>query len=209
MQVQVPPHFGVLGQDDEHALQPLEAFAPGLTGTPGNRAANLAAAAVLAPVLVVVPASHCSALQVHFCIRQLSSKSCCLCALRCVFGFSHAGAQPFSLYVSPAAELVMDFHAHLCQSEVIGVLAGVYDPTNRTVRCSQGGSTVQTGRSNLVAPKARCMVETKGQHSCMTVHATPSSEACWRRALCVKWTRRTTPQMLRWTQQTSGRCGSR
>ncbi|KAL4433628.1 hypothetical protein ABPG75_000069 [Micractinium tetrahymenae] len=76
-QVQAPPRFAALGQDDEHALQPLEAFAPGLMGTPG--------------------------------------------------------AQPYSLYVSPAAELVMDFHAHLCMNEVIGVLAGVFDPTNRTV----------------------------------------------------------------------------
>ncbi|KAL4450629.1 hypothetical protein ABPG77_000985 [Micractinium sp. CCAP 211/92] len=76
-QVQPPPRLGVLGQDVENALQPLEAFAPGLTGT--------------------------------------------------------LGAQPFSLYISPAAELIMDFHAHLCLSEVIGVLAGVFDPTNRTV----------------------------------------------------------------------------
>ena len=41
LQVQAPPRFGALGKDDEHALQPLEAFAPGLTGTPGNTAASL------------------------------------------------------------------------------------------------------------------------------------------------------------------------
>jgi hypothetical protein len=46
-----------------------------------------------------------------------------------------AGAQPYALLVSPAAEVVMDFHAHLHMNEVSGMLAGAFDPATRTIRC--------------------------------------------------------------------------
>ncbi|EFN51862.1 hypothetical protein CHLNCDRAFT_139765 [Chlorella variabilis] len=58
-QVHKPPRYAALGQDDEHALQPLEAYGPGPPGAPG--------------------------------------------------------AQPYALYVSPAAVVIMDLHAHLCK----------------------------------------------------------------------------------------------
>lgn len=79
VQVQAPPRYAALGLDNEHALQPLEAYAP---GPPGS-----------------------------------------------------AGAQPFSVLVSPAASVVMDAHAHLSMHEVIGVLAGTFDEACRTIRC--------------------------------------------------------------------------
>jgi hypothetical protein len=34
-QVKAPPRFAALGHDDEHALQPLEAYGPGPPGAPG------------------------------------------------------------------------------------------------------------------------------------------------------------------------------
>lgn len=76
-QVHKPPRYAALGQDDEHALQPLEAYGPGPPGAPG--------------------------------------------------------AQPYALYVSPAAVVIMDLHAHLCKCEVIGMLAGTFEPTTRTI----------------------------------------------------------------------------
>eukprot|EP00887_Chlorella_sp_A99_P005114 scaffold25.g5114.t1 len=81
--VKRPPRFAGLGgrafsgADDEHALQPLEAYVPGPPGAPG--------------------------------------------------------AQPFAVRVSPAVELLMDFHAHLSRHEVIGILAGTYDAASRSI----------------------------------------------------------------------------
>lgn len=49
-------------------------------------------------------------------------------------GSGQRGAQPFTLQVSAAAEVMMDFHAHLSTHEVIGVLAGYIDPANHIVR---------------------------------------------------------------------------
>lgn len=68
-QRKAPPRFAAIGVDDEHALQPLEAYAP--------------------------------------------------------------GEQPFTVRVSPAAEVMMDYHAHLCMNEVIGILAGTWDAEAR------------------------------------------------------------------------------
>lgn len=58
----------------------------------------------------------------------------------------------------------MDFHAHLCLSEVIGVLAGVFDPTNRTVRCDQAGYVQHKGRVKIF-----CTVENPAGLSCMAL----------------------------------------
>lgn len=66
-----PPRFAALGVDDEHSLQPLEAYTP--------------------------------------------------------------SDQPFQLKVSSIAEAVMDFHAHLSTNEVIGVLAGNWDPEKKVI----------------------------------------------------------------------------
>jgi len=70
-QRRAPPRFAAIGVDDEHALQPLEAYLP--------------------------------------------------------------GEQPFSMYVHPAAEVMMDFHAHLCMNEIIGILAGTWDPLAKRI----------------------------------------------------------------------------
>lgn len=45
-----------------------------------------------------------------------------------------AGAQPYVLYISPAAEVSMDHHAHLSSNEIIGMLAGHFEPETRTIR---------------------------------------------------------------------------
>ena len=47
---------------------------------------------------------------------------------------SGAAAQPFHIVVAPAAELIMDFHAHLSTCEVIGILGGTWDQESRTLR---------------------------------------------------------------------------
>ncbi len=43
-------------------------------------------------------------------------------------------AQPFQVAVHPHAQLIMDFHSHLCASEVIGVLGGSWDADARLLR---------------------------------------------------------------------------
>ena len=70
-QRKAPPRFAAIGVDDEHALQPLEAYGP--------------------------------------------------------------GEQPFTVHVSPAAEVMMDYHAHLCMNEVIGILAGTWDSQTKRI----------------------------------------------------------------------------
>ncbi|KAK9843826.1 hypothetical protein WJX81_007876 [Elliptochloris bilobata] len=49
-------------------------------------------------------------------------------------GSGAPGAQPFRVMVAPAAELMMDFHAHLSLSEVIGVLGGSWDAEESVLR---------------------------------------------------------------------------
>uniref|UniRef100_A0A383WMB0 MPN domain-containing protein n=1 Tax=Tetradesmus obliquus TaxID=3088 RepID=A0A383WMB0_TETOB len=49
-------------------------------------------------------------------------------------GSGLAGAQPFRVQVAPLAEVVMDFHAHLDRHEVIGLLAGSWQPQQRLLR---------------------------------------------------------------------------
>ncbi|CAL8469922.1 g9464 [Coccomyxa elongata] len=45
--------------------------------------------------------------------------------------------QPFHVVVAPAAQLMMDFHAHLSTSEVIGILGGSWDHSSQTVRVAR------------------------------------------------------------------------
>lgn len=45
-----------------------------------------------------------------------------------------SGGQPFCIAVHPNAQLMMDFHSHLCSSEVIGVLGGTWDADARLLR---------------------------------------------------------------------------
>ncbi len=57
-------------------------------------------------------------------------------------GSGAPGAQPFRVLVAPAAELMMDFHAHLSLSEVIGVLGGSWDAEARVLRCAAATSVL-------------------------------------------------------------------
>ncbi|KAK9809210.1 hypothetical protein WJX72_011487 [[Myrmecia] bisecta] len=49
-------------------------------------------------------------------------------------GSGAAGAQPFRIEVSPAAQLMMDFHAHLNLNEIIGILGGTWHEEERVIR---------------------------------------------------------------------------
>lgn len=49
-------------------------------------------------------------------------------------GSTGSGGQPFRIAVHPHAQLMMDFHSHLCSSEVIGVLGGTWDADARLLR---------------------------------------------------------------------------
>ncbi|KAA6422754.1 MAG: hypothetical protein FRX49_07289 [Trebouxia sp. A1-2] len=49
-------------------------------------------------------------------------------------GSGAAEAQPFRIEVTPCAQVVMDFHAHLNMNEVIGLLAGECDEDRRLIR---------------------------------------------------------------------------
>lgn len=51
-------------------------------------------------------------------------------------GSGAAGAQPFTVRVSVAPLLLMDFHAHLCLNEVIGILKGTWDEDRRLITCA-------------------------------------------------------------------------
>lgn len=51
-------------------------------------------------------------------------------------GSAAPGAQPFSVAVARSALLAMDFHAHLSQHEVIGMLGGTFDAAARSMRCA-------------------------------------------------------------------------
>ena len=53
-------------------------------------------------------------------------------------GSGAQGAQPFSVSVTPAALLAMDFHAHLSDHEVIGMLGGTFDAVTRSMRWVPG-----------------------------------------------------------------------
>jgi len=43
------------------------------------------------------------------------------------------GEAPFMVRASPAAEIIMDYHAHLCMNEVIGILAGTWDRETKRI----------------------------------------------------------------------------
>ncbi len=45
-------------------------------------------------------------------------------------------AQPFAVQVTVAPLLLMDFHAHLCLNEVIGMLKGSWDEDRRLLTCA-------------------------------------------------------------------------
>ena len=45
-----------------------------------------------------------------------------------------SGSQPFRVVMSSAAAIFMDFHAHLSDNEVIGLLAGSWNPQERLLR---------------------------------------------------------------------------
>ena len=49
------------------------------------------------------------------------------------FGVGQDSVQPFVIKVHPQVGLITDIHSHLCEAEVIGLLAGKYDEKTRTI----------------------------------------------------------------------------
>ena len=97
-------------------------------------------------------------------------------------GSGEPGAQPFRVVVRPAAQLVMDTHAHLCTNEVIGYLGGAWDAAARVVTVDKAfpgrglasGSDVEMDPVAEVELKAR--VESEGMRVVGWYHSHPVFE---------------------------------
>ena len=97
-------------------------------------------------------------------------------------GSGEPGAQPFRVVVRPAAQLVMDTHAHLCTNEVIGYLSGAWDAAARVVTVDKAfpgrglasGSDVEMDPVAEVELKAR--VESEGMRVVGWYHSHPVFE---------------------------------
>ncbi|CEF99754.1 Tryptophan synthase beta subunit-like PLP-dependent enzymes superfamily [Ostreococcus tauri] len=57
-------------------------------------------------------------------------------------------SQPFKITMTSAAELVMDFHAHLSSDEIAGLLGGVYDAESKTLRITRAIPARQLQQEN-------------------------------------------------------------
>ena len=62
--------------------------------------------------------------------------------------YASRATQPFKVTITSAAELVMDFHAHLCSDEIIGFLGGVYDADEKTLRVTRALPARQLKQDN-------------------------------------------------------------
>jgi len=62
--------------------------------------------------------------------------------------YSGKRSQPFKITVTSAAELVMDFHAHLSNDEIAGLLGGVYDAAEKTLRITRAIPARQLQQEN-------------------------------------------------------------
>jgi len=62
--------------------------------------------------------------------------------------YASRATQPFKVTITSAAELVMDFHAHLCSDEIIGFLGGVYDTDEKTLRVTRALPARQLKQDN-------------------------------------------------------------
>ena len=62
--------------------------------------------------------------------------------------YSGKHSQPFKITVTSAAELVMDFHAHLSNDEIAGLLGGVYDAATKTLRITRAIPARQLQQEN-------------------------------------------------------------
>eukprot|EP00740_Mantoniella_antarctica_P000604 CAMPEP_0181391866 /NCGR_PEP_ID=MMETSP1106-20121128/26276_1 /TAXON_ID=81844 /ORGANISM="Mantoniella antarctica, Strain SL-175" /LENGTH=591 /DNA_ID=CAMNT_0023512931 /DNA_START=136 /DNA_END=1910 /DNA_ORIENTATION=- len=76
---------------------------------------------------------------------------------------SDAGAQPWTLTLTSAAALVMDFHAHLCSTEIIGFLGGTWDAAARTLHVMRA------------LPARRLLLAGAGEDSSVEVELDPAS----------------------------------
>lgn len=142
-QVRAPSRFSALGNDDEHALQPLEAYSQGPPGAPGvcgvggcilpicipsaARATSVGPSPPFLPFLSIagVAVSCERALRSHPTPPRPTPRYLPLQPGRP--RQPAAGVQPFRVRVAPAAELMMDCHAHLSTNEV-----------RQAVQCLQG-----------------------------------------------------------------------
>ena len=57
-------------------------------------------------------------------------------------------SQPFKITMTSAAELVMDFHAHLSSDEIAGLLGVVYDAESKTLRITRAIPARQLQQEN-------------------------------------------------------------
>ena len=51
-------------------------------------------------------------------------------------GSGKEGSQPFRLAVAAEAAVLIDFHSHLSNSEVVGLLGGTWDESQCTLTCA-------------------------------------------------------------------------
>ncbi|KAK9816984.1 hypothetical protein WJX72_007805 [[Myrmecia] bisecta] len=91
-------------------------------------------------------------------------------------------AQPFSVEVSAQVHLLMDFHAHLSNCEIIGLLGGAWDPDKRAISVSEAfpcrrADGSHSGTSVELDPAAevetRALMEQRGLHSVGWYHSHP------------------------------------
>ena len=63
---------------------------------------------------------------------------------------SSSGSQPFRVILSAAAAIFMEFHAHLSDNEVIGLLGGSWNSQERLLR-----SALQNHQQNFLEGRSR------------------------------------------------------
>ncbi|CAO3643170.1 unnamed protein product [Cunninghamella echinulata] len=96
---------------------------------------------------------------------------------------SHANAQPFSLGIDTNTLLVMDFHAHLMTTEIIGLLAGTWDWKQRRIEIKEAYpcKSLNTGQNEVnvemdpsSAFEVRQMIEQKNMKVVGWYHSHPT-----------------------------------
>ncbi|KAI9304588.1 hypothetical protein BJ944DRAFT_231160 [Cunninghamella echinulata] len=96
---------------------------------------------------------------------------------------SHANAQPFSLGIDTNTLLVMDFHAHLMTTEIIGLLAGTWDWKQRRIEIKEAFpcKSLNTGQNEVnvemdpsSAFEVRQMIEQKNMKVVGWYHSHPT-----------------------------------
>ncbi|KAJ2005602.1 hypothetical protein GGI04_002178 [Coemansia thaxteri] len=99
----------------------------------------------------------------------------------CVFGA--ARQQPFAVQMTAAALALMDLHAHLMDTEVIGLLGGAYDASARVVRvdvafpCNSTSTTTECEMDPASEVDARRVFARAARHVVGWFHSHPTFDA--------------------------------